>query len=80
VPSVAPVAVEPRKINPPGTEISEPSNQVAEKVAAVESPRPNVADGADAEQPGGSSPLIPILAGVVGLVVLALLVKVLKAK
>ncbi len=77
---MAPVAVEPRKINPPGTEIPEPSNQVAEKVAAVESLRPTVADGADVEQPGGSSPLIPILAGVVGLVVLALLVKVLKAK
>ena len=69
MPSVAPVAVEPRKINPPDTVTNAPAPEAEEKPI-----------GAEGIAPQKRFPVIPILAGVIGVIVLALLIKVLKAK
>ena len=79
MPSVAPVAVEPRKINPPGTVTKASAPEAEHDPIETASPNPEeaVADAAAQKKP---FPIIPILAGVIGAVVLGLLIKVLKAK
>ena len=73
MPLVAPVAVEPRKIKPRSDPSSgDPAAEIAEQSTAAES---------DGSEPVDSKlPLIPILAGIIGIVVLGLLIKVLTAK
>jgi hypothetical protein len=73
VPTVAPVAVEPREIIPPPDSANDTS-----KVAVTKAAIPNVEDlTVDGKK---SFPLIPLLAGFVALVVVGLLGKVLIAK
>ena len=70
MPAVAPVAVEPREFKSPTK-----TNGATDPVVEAEP------IGSAAENPDKSSfPLIPILAGIVGVVVLGLLIRVLIAK
>ena len=74
MPEVAPVAVEPRQINPPGTKKTASTTSVSgtDGGASIDE---------DAPEGGKKSfPLVPILAGLVGVIVLWLLVKVMKSK
>ena len=78
MPKVAPVAVEPREILPPGTKVAAAASSEAaggSLPAATDSGEQPV----QAAQEKGSPPLIPIIAGVVALVVIGLLLKVVKA-
>ena len=81
MPEVAPVAVEPREFKKPSAKTA---GLAAGESAVADPPQstdPEGATRAEAEIPEKKSlPLIPILAGVVGVVVLGLLVKVLSAK
>ena len=70
---MAPVAVEPRKILKPG-EKPETSD------VAVAEPETPDASAANDDKEGKKLPIVPILAGVIGLVVVGLLGKVLMAK
>jgi hypothetical protein len=71
------VAVEPRKINPPSLQNKDSASQAEPAGALVD--RSSPVDDAETDEKK-SSPLIPILAAIVAVVVVALLVKVLRAK
>lgn len=73
------MAVEPRKINPPGTVTTAPAPEAEGDPIDAASSSPK-GSGADDIAQQKRFPVIPVLAGVIGVVVLALLIKVLKAK
>ena len=83
MPEVAPVAVEPRKIEEP-TKPQQTTSTLAklEQEAAAEAAERNGSGALDLAEPAEKKglPLIPIIAGVVALLVVGLLAKVVLAK